>query len=77
MLGGQNAEWIVEDYTQNGGIVPLANWGTVTFTNTSASTSSRTEVGLSDATIFDMEQFGGILTDVSIDSTSQVSIAYA
>ncbi|KIK61929.1 hypothetical protein GYMLUDRAFT_72971 [Collybiopsis luxurians FD-317 M1] len=76
-LGGQNAEWIVEDYTQNGGIVALADWGTVTFTNATASTSSRTKVDLSTATIFDIEQFGSILTDVTIDSTSQVSVAYA
>ncbi|KIK61928.1 hypothetical protein GYMLUDRAFT_96327 [Collybiopsis luxurians FD-317 M1] len=77
LLGGQNAEWIVEDFTQNGGLVPLANWGTLTFTNASASTSSRTKVDLSTATIFDIEQFGSIFTDVTIDSTSRVSVAFA
>ncbi|KAF5384628.1 hypothetical protein D9757_007518 [Collybiopsis confluens] len=77
LLGGQNAEWIVEDYTQNGGIVPLANWGTVNFVNASASTSTRTAVDLSGATIFDIKQFGVVYTDVTIDSGSSVSVAYA
>ncbi|KAJ3822226.1 aspergillopepsin-2 heavy chain [Lentinula raphanica] len=76
-LGGQNAEWIVEDYTQNGGLVPLANWGTVTFVNASASTSARTTLGLADATIFDIEQYSDIMTSVTIDSDSSVSISYA
>ncbi|KAJ3863832.1 MAG: glutamic protease [Lentinula lateritia] len=41
-LKGQNAEWIVEDYEQNGSLVPFANFGTVTFTNASASTLNKT-----------------------------------
>ncbi|KAJ4470089.1 peptidase A4 family-domain-containing protein [Lentinula aciculospora] len=75
-LGGQNAEWIIEDYTQNGGLVPLANWGTVTFVNASASTSANNKLGLSDATIFDIEQYSDIMTEVIIDSDSSVSISY-
>ncbi|KAJ4482393.1 peptidase A4 family-domain-containing protein [Lentinula aciculospora] len=76
-LGGQNAEWIVEDYTQNGGLVPLADWGTVTFVNASASTSANNKLGLEDATVFDIEQFNDIMTSVSINSDSSVSISYA
>ncbi|KAJ3907270.1 aspergillopepsin-2 heavy chain [Lentinula edodes] len=76
-LGGQNAEWIIEDYTQNGGLVPLANWGTVTFVNASASTSANNTLGLEDATIFDIEQYNDIMTFVTIDSDSSVSISYA
>ncbi|KAJ3852786.1 peptidase A4 family-domain-containing protein [Lentinula lateritia] len=76
-LGGQNAEWIIEDYTQNGGLVPLANWGTVTFVNASASTSANNTLGLEDATIFDIEQYNDIMTYVTIDSDSSVSISYA
>ncbi|KAJ3986003.1 peptidase A4 family-domain-containing protein [Lentinula detonsa] len=76
-LGGQNAEWIIEDYTQNGGLVPLANWGTVTFVNASASTSANNKLGLGDATIFDIEQYNDIMTSVTIDSDSSVSISYA
>ncbi|KAJ3988069.1 peptidase A4 family-domain-containing protein [Lentinula detonsa] len=75
-LGGQNAEWIIEDYTQNGGLVPLADWGTVTFVNASASTSANNKLGLGDATIFDIEQFDDIMTSVTISSDSSVSISY-
>jgi hypothetical protein len=75
-LGGQNAEWIVEDYTQNGGIVPLANWGTLTFDKTSASTSARTLLDLSEATIYDIEQFNAILTSVAFNGDDSVSISY-
>ena len=30
-LGGQNAEWIVEDFEDNGSLVPFADFGTVLF----------------------------------------------
>ncbi|KAJ3770301.1 acid protease [Lentinula raphanica] len=76
VLGGQNAEWIVEDYTQNGGLVPLADWGTVTFVNASASTSANNKISLQDATIFDIEQFNDILTSVTIGSDSSVAISH-
>ena len=39
-LGGYSAEWIVEDYDQNGSQVPFADYGTVTFTDLSTSLSS-------------------------------------
>ncbi|KAJ3929951.1 MAG: Aspergilloglutamic peptidase, partial [Lentinula lateritia] len=76
-LGGQNAEWIIEDYTQNGGLVPLANWGTVTFVNASASISANNTLGVEDATIFDIKQYNDIMTFVTIESNSSVSISYA
>ncbi|CDO72003.1 hypothetical protein BN946_scf184943.g38 [Trametes cinnabarina] len=71
----ENAEWIVEDFEENGGLVPLANWGTVTFTGASAGTSSGTSVGPSGATIIDLEQNGSVLTSVST-SGSSVTVEY-
>lgn len=68
-----NAEWIVEDF-YSGGLVPFADFGTVTFTGASASTSSGS-VGPSGATIIDIEQDGEILTSVSTTSTS-VTVEY-
>ena len=50
-LGGQNAEWIVEDFESNGSLVPLSNFGTVVFTNAAAGTTSGTSVGLSGAEV--------------------------
>ncbi|KAJ3916372.1 peptidase A4 family-domain-containing protein [Lentinula edodes] len=75
-LGGQNAEWIVEDYTQNGGLVPLVNWGTVTFLNASALTSANKKLGVEDATVFEIEQFNDIFTSVVVNSDSSLSISY-
>ncbi|KAI8970725.1 acid proteinase [Trametes punicea] len=70
----QNAEWIVEDFEEGSELVPLANWGTVTFTGASAGTSSGS-VGPSGATIIDLEQNGKVLTSVSV-SGSSVSVEY-
>jgi hypothetical protein len=38
-LCGQNAEWIVEDYTVSTGLAPFANFGTVAFTDAMAGSS--------------------------------------
>lgn len=35
-LCGDNAEWIVEDFTEGSSLVPFADFGTVTFTGASA-----------------------------------------
>jgi len=68
-LAGQNAEWIVEDFEENGSLVTLANFGTVTFTGSSASTGS-SSVTPSGATIINMEQNNKVLTSVSISGST-------
>ncbi|KAF2648139.1 putative aspergillopepsin-2 precursor [Lophiostoma macrostomum CBS 122681] len=75
-LGGQNAEWIVEDFEENGSLVPLSNFGTVVFTGASAGTVSGTTVGLSGATVIDIKQGSTVYTDVTINSASQVTVKY-
>ena len=75
-LGGQNAEWIVEDYESNGSLVPLDNFGTVVFTQASAGTAAGTTVGLTGATVIDLKQGSTVYTSVTIDSASQVTIKY-
>ena len=70
----QDAEWIVEDFEEGSSLVPLANWGTVTFTGASAGTSSGT-MSPSGATIINMEQNGRVLTSASASGTS-VTVAY-
>ena len=69
-----NAEWIVEDFEEGGGLVPLANFGTVTFTGASASTGSGS-TSPSGATIINMEQNGRVLTSASA-SGSSVTVEY-
>ncbi|KAI0824360.1 acid proteinase [Trametes gibbosa] len=71
----ENAEWIVEDFEEGGGLVPLANFGTVTFTGASVGTSSGT-LSPSGATIIDMRQNGQQLTTVST-SGSSVTVSYS
>ena len=70
-----NAEWIVEDFEEGSSLVPFANFGTVTFTGASATTTGGTSVGPSGATLIDIEQSNKVLTSVSTTSNS-VTIAY-
>lgn len=70
----QNAEWIVEDFLQNGSQVPFANFGNVTFTNAQATDNGAT-VGPSGATIIDIQQNGKVLTSSS-DTSNSVTVTY-
>ncbi|KAJ3807767.1 peptidase A4 family-domain-containing protein [Lentinula aff. lateritia] len=68
-LKGQNAEWIVEDYEQNGSLVSFANFSTVTFSGASASTSSKTVTPNTGVKV-NIEQNGKLLTSIMESSTS-------
>jgi hypothetical protein len=76
-----DAEWIVEDFTQiNGGqesLVPLVNFGTVTFSGASATTNSGSKIGPAGADVIDLISANGetVLTDVTVGSSS-VSVVY-
>ncbi|KAF8313005.1 hypothetical protein DL93DRAFT_2059522 [Clavulina sp. PMI_390] len=69
-----NAEWIVEDFEEGSSLVPLANFGKVTFTGASAGTSSGS-VGPSGAEIIDLKQGSTVYTSVSTTSSS-VTVTY-
>lgn len=71
----ENAEWIVEDFEENGGLVPFADFGTVTWTDASATTGSGS-VTPSGATIMDIQQNGQTLTQTTIDSDGTVTTTY-
>ncbi|KAH7390400.1 concanavalin A-like lectin/glucanase domain-containing protein [Cadophora sp. MPI-SDFR-AT-0126] len=70
-----NAEWIVEDFESGGSLVSFANFGSVTFSGASA-VKSGTSVGVTGATIIDIEQSNKILTDCSLVGTSGVTCSY-
>ncbi|KAK8193194.1 peptidase A4 family-domain-containing protein [Phyllosticta capitalensis] len=74
-LGGQNAEWIVEDFESNGSLVSFADFGSVTFTDATAKTSTGNTYDPSDATVIDIEQGSTVLTSVSI-SSDEVTVTY-
>ncbi|BAE62645.1 unnamed protein product [Aspergillus oryzae RIB40] len=69
-----NAEWIMEDFSSFLSLVPFANFGTVTFTDISA-TSGDSSVGASNATIIDIQQNNKTLTSSSASDT-EVTIKY-
>ncbi|KGO74895.1 Concanavalin A-like lectin/glucanases superfamily [Penicillium italicum] len=68
-----NAEWIVEDFSVNNALAPFANFGTVEFSNATASRSGNT-YGPSGATIMDIYQ-DRILTSSSVTGNT-VTISY-
>ncbi|KAN0091254.1 Concanavalin A-like lectin/glucanase domain containing protein [Tylopilus felleus] len=70
----ENAEWIVEDFEENGNLVPLADFGTVTFTDATASGSDGTYEP-AGATIIEIQQNGQVLTTVTT-SGDTVTITY-
>ncbi|RFU31375.1 hypothetical protein B7463_g4965, partial [Scytalidium lignicola] len=73
-LGGQNAEWIVEDFEEGGSLVSLVNFGSVTFTGATASTASTTE-NASGADIIDIRTGNTVYTSVT-DSGNSVTVTY-
>jgi hypothetical protein len=70
----ENAEWIVEDFEEGGGLVPFANFGTVTFTNAAATLVSGGTVDPSGADTIEIVQNNDVVTDVSVGS--EVTVTY-
>jgi Peptidase A4 family len=69
-----NAEWIVEDFSEGGSLVPFADFSTVTFTGASAVSGGST-VDTSGSTIVDIKQNNKVLTSCSA-SGSEVTCSY-
>ncbi|PTB62293.1 concanavalin A-like lectin/glucanase [Trichoderma citrinoviride] len=74
-LGQQNAEWIVENYimgpASSGHLTPLANWSSIVFTDTRASTQ-KSWLDASNATVVNMSQHRRLITEVTIDGSSVI-----
>lgn len=66
----ENAEWIVEDYEEGGGLVTMANFGTVTFTDAYATTSDGGSMDPTGADTIDIMQNNQVVTSVSTSSGS-------
>ncbi|KAG8992573.1 hypothetical protein FRB94_011492 [Tulasnella sp. JGI-2019a] len=71
----QNAEWIVEDFEQDGSMLPFANFGTITFTESYATTLAGAKLDTTNTTIINIEQYRQLLTSVSAGS-GNVTIQY-
>ncbi|KAJ5109586.1 hypothetical protein N7532_002231 [Penicillium argentinense] len=74
-LGGQNAEWIVEDFNSGAQIVPLANFGEISFTGAQAEADD-SQYGVNDGTILDIQQGGKVLAHVEIESDTEFTVSY-
>lgn len=74
-LGGQNAEWIVEDFNSGNTMVPLVNFGKVTFTGAQAKTQDG-DYGINNAETLDIQQNNKVLAHVNIESDTQFSVSY-
>ncbi|KAJ5895679.1 hypothetical protein N7495_007370 [Penicillium taxi] len=75
-LGGQNAEWIVEDFNSGSTMVPFANFGKITFTGAQAEAGG-SDYGIQDATeILEIQQNNKVLTDVKVVSDNEFSVTY-
>ncbi|GES65272.1 aspergillopepsin [Aspergillus terreus] len=74
-LAGQNADWIVEDFTSGASMVPLADFSSVTFTGAGAHGGNE-HFGVSDATIIKLKQNGKVLTDVNVEGDAQFTVNY-
>ncbi|KAG8862098.1 hypothetical protein FRB96_002128 [Tulasnella sp. 330] len=73
-LCGQDAEWIVEDYEENGGLVPFANFDAIEFSGAMA-TNQTGSVGPGSATVIDINQNNIVLTSTTTN-TSSINITY-
>jgi hypothetical protein len=75
-LGGENAEWIVEDFEEGDSLIAFADFGKVTFTDCVAATSQSSK-GVSAATIMDIENTSDeVLTDTSVVDASSFTVSY-
>ncbi|KAI0352774.1 concanavalin A-like lectin/glucanase [Trametes cingulata] len=74
-LSLQTAEWIMEDFFWYGQ-VPLADFGSIKFTDASATTNAGSSVGLTDGTIVNLVLNNKARTDVTIDDASSATVKY-
>jgi len=75
-LPGASAEWIVEDFLSNGGEVPFADFGSVTFTGASAVVNGATVTpGGDGAQNIYLEESGTVYTSTTI-SGGTVTVDY-
>ena len=70
----ENAEWIVEDFSVGGKLVPFANFGKVEFTDATATTLKGKTVGPAGATLIDLVN-KTVITKASTGARS-VTISY-
>ena len=71
----EDAEWIVEDFSVGGKLVPFANFSKVEFTDATAHTPAGKTVGPAGATLIDLVHNNKIIAKGSTGSHS-VTVSY-
>ena len=71
----EDVEWIVEDFSVNGSLVPFANFGKVEFTDATAHTLAGKTVGPAGATLEDLVHDGKVIAKSSVGSR-EVTVTY-
>ena len=74
-LCNTNAEWIVEDFEQGGGLVPFCNFDAVTFTGATV-TSNGKPTGVTGSQVLNIKQSNVVLTSCSVSGESDVTCKY-
>jgi hypothetical protein len=74
-LGGQNAEWIVEDFNSGSTMVPLVDFGEIDFTGAQAKANG-VDYGVDNAAILDIQQNGDVKAHVEVLSDTEFSVIY-
>ncbi|KAI1332668.1 peptidase A4 family-domain-containing protein [Xylariaceae sp. FL0255] len=76
-IPGNSAEWIVEDFEEGSGLVPFANFGTVTFTGATAVINGATVSASSDSPVnIELENSSGKVITATTISGSTVTVKY-
>ncbi|KAL2831664.1 peptidase A4 family-domain-containing protein [Aspergillus pseudoustus] len=73
-LAGQNADWIVEDFQSGDSIVPLADFGAITFTGCEAQAQNGEILGLNGGTMIELKQKGKVLTEVTVQGNETLTV---
>lgn len=72
-----DAEWIVEDFGENGALVPFADFGDVVISSASYQAGGST-YGVSGSTILDVQESNGdVVTNCGTSGASAVSCQYS
>lgn len=74
---GQTAEWILQGHQVAGELVPLVDFGKVTFTDCAAGTADERSVGTTGAVLYNVQTTSGsLMTKCSSPSSSQVLVSF-
>ncbi|KAE9373409.1 concanavalin A-like lectin/glucanase [Stipitochalara longipes BDJ] len=77
-LGGQTAEWIVEDYTVGNVTVAFTNFGSVHFTDSYARTDKGSQVGADTGDMVELvDSKGKVITQVAMAGFDGVAVTYS